>query len=123
MERTKVIHKLRLSKLKALRANFYSQMGMEIRDPLLLQSVSQEIFDTLLVKSETSKATLRLPAPLEKQLDRDEEHAFHYACRYVPFKLLRKYQEQSNEKAVKFATCLTNIAVDQEFPAEDYTTE
>ena len=103
--------------------NFYSQMGMETRDPFLLQSVSHEIFDTILVQSETSKAMSRPSAPLGKQLHRDEENALHYACGYVPFKLVRKYQEQSNEKAEKFATCLTNMAVDQEFPVEDYTTE
>ena len=57
-------HKLRVSKLTVLWENFYTQMGMETRDPLLLQSVNQEIFDTLLVQSETSKATSRPPAPL-----------------------------------------------------------
>lgn len=42
-------HRLQLSEIPAMWTLFYSQMGLKREDPLLLQSVSQEVFNTLLL--------------------------------------------------------------------------
>ena len=116
-------HKLRLSKLPAMWGKFYTKMGIEIGDPLLLQSVSQQVFDTLLLNSMSTNFPSGRPEVRLEELSRDEENALRYACGYVPFKLLRKYQKQSHDKAVKFVTCLRNMAVEdqEEGSFEDYT--
>lgn len=119
-------HKVRVTKIPALWSSFYSQMGIKMEDPLLLQSVSQRIFDTLLVQHMSSKAPSRPPVVHAEQLNRDEDNALRYACGYVPFKLLKKYKQQSNGKAMQFVTCLTKMAANDdqnEGTFEDYTIE
>ena len=34
-----------------------------------------------------------------------------YACGFVPYRLLRKYENNSDEKSVQFVECLGNMAV------------
>lgn len=118
-------YKLRMNQIPALWAEFYIQMGINMEDLLLCQSVSQQVFDVLLIQHLSSKAPSRQPAVHAQQLDRDEDNALRYACGYVPFKLLRKYKQQSSQKTMQFSTCLTKMAVDEgdnEGTFEDYTT-
>ena len=45
----------------ALWTQFYSDMGIQVKDPLLAQAVSQDIFNKLLIQSETRLASSPRP--------------------------------------------------------------
>lgn len=42
----------------------------------------------------------------EKQFTHEELNALRYACGYVGFKLLKKYEKRSGKKADQFEMCL-----------------
>ena len=104
-------HKVRISKIPGMWGRLYSQVDMKMKDPLLLQSVSQRVFSTLLLQHMSSIVPSRSPAVRLELLNREEDNALRYACGYVPFKLLRKYKSQSSNKAMQFVSCLTNMTV------------
>ena len=87
-------------------------------DPLLLQSVSQHIFDIQLIEhfqapGQVSFSSIEVPA----LLTREEENILRYACGFVPFKLRKRYEKQSSDK------CLSSMAVNGQENFQDYTTE
>ena len=95
-------HKLRLTQIPLIWSRFYEEFGLKMEDPLLMQSVSHHVFNTLLVERISSRAPSK-QAPLDTDhIDKDEENALRYACGYIPFKLLKKYKTQSSEKAFQF---------------------
>ena len=66
----------------ALWTQFYSDMGIQVKSPLLAQAVSQEIFNKLLIQSETRPAKIststetagaqELSLTNQEHLDRDK---------------------------------------------------
>lgn len=44
-------------------------------------------------------------------LTKDEENAMQYACGYIPYKLLCKYEKKSDLVSVQYVKCSCNMAV------------
>ena len=81
-------------------------------DPLLIQSISQYIFDIKLVEhyqgqGQVSSSCIEVPVTLTTE----EENILRYASGFVPFKLIKRYEKQSLDKAVQFVECLSSMAV------------
>ena len=119
-------HRLRLNKIPAICTSLYSQVGLKNDDPLLLQSVSQEVFNTLIVHRMNSRIPSAVAPSHAEPLDKDEENALQYASGYIPLKLLKKHSKHTDEKASNFVTCLKSMAVEEDQykdTFEDYTRE
>ena len=88
-----------------------------------MQSVSQELFQQLLTIEITKEMPTREQEPII--LTPDELNAMQYACGYVPYKLLKKYEKKMGLQAECFVKCLGNMAVkyenDQESDLLGYT--
>lgn len=85
-------------------------------DRLLQQSVNQKLFERMISKKlgESSQASA---TPVTKQAEAssvsaDELNALRYACGYVPYKLLKKFEKRGEGKYAKYVECLGEMAVD-----------
>ena len=117
-------HQCRLTILPDIWSRFFIAIGLVVDDPLLLQSVSQHIFDIQLIQhfqaqGQVSSSSIEVPA----LLTREEENILRYACGFVPFKLRKRYEKQSSDKAAHFVECLSSMAVNGQENFQDYTTE
>ena len=84
-------HHCKISVIPAIWSRFLLAVGLVVDDPLLVQSISQHIFDIKLVKyyqtqGQTASPSIEVPATLTME----EENILRYASGFVPFKLLRK---------------------------------
>ena len=117
-------YQCRIAILPAMWSRFLIAIGLVADDPLLLQSVNQRIFDILLVEQfqgegQSSSSSTKVPI----MLTAEEENILRYACGFIPFKLLKRYQKQSTQKAAQFVECLSSMAVSGQENFQDYTTE
>ena len=46
-----------------------------------------------------------------KQLTADEENILRYVAGYVPFKLMKRFEEQSSRQAAEYVECLSHMSV------------
>ena len=78
----------------------------------LVQCVNQELFQQKLANTFAEKSSQKKTAEQQGEIPADELNAMQYACGYVPFKLLKKYEgKNKEEKSKHFLDCLGNMAV------------
>ena len=117
-------HNCRMSTLPRIWSMFSTAIGLEVDEPLVMQSVNQHIFDTLLVEHFQAQERPSSSTEVCTQLTAEEENILRYASGFIPFKLLNRYLKQSTEKASQFVECLSNMAVGgNETSFHHYTTE
>ena len=117
-------HNCRMSTLPLIWSRFSTAIGLEVDEPLVMQSVNQHIFDTLLVEHFQAQERPSSSTEVCTQLTAEEENILRYASGFIPFKLLNRYLKQSTEKASQFVECLSNMAVGgNETSFHHYTTE
>ena len=119
-------HRVRMEELPSPWKHLLEASSICLRDPLLMQSVNQKVFDRLLVDSVSScQSQAPTAATVPLSLTIEEENALRYSAGYVPFKLLKKYEGESTEKGLLFSECLQSMesAGDYEHHhhAHDYT--
>ena len=113
-------HKLRMKgKLPTLWRDLLCKLDMNIDDPLLEQSIYQEVFEMCLLQyfaDVRSNATSSMPNPEAAAvvLTSDELNVMRYVCGYVARSLLKKYEQKPGEIFSQYVTCLSEIAVEGE---------
>ena len=99
----------------------------DMSDPLLPQSVNEQLFEMLLRNHFAQFETpVSQRASTELCMKKDELNVLQYACGYVPHTLLKKYEKKKGEKYDRFVECLGNMAVRSENEHDDlfsYTKE
>lgn len=84
-------------------------------DPLLEQSVYNEIFTVLVSEYFSSQSTHSSEsAKTQVELTSDELNAMRYACGYVPRSLLKKYETKCGDVYSQYVQCLGDMAVEGE---------
>lgn len=73
----------------------------------LVQCVNQELFQQKLANTFAEKSSQKKTAEQQGEIPADELNAMQYACGYVPFKLIKKYEGKKS----KHFLCLGNMAV------------
>ena len=86
-------------------------LGVDVYDPLLMQTVYQEVFESLLRQHFTTKDQISSDSEGEAALTKDELNALRYAAGYVPHSLLKRYEKRGGEKNSQFVVCLAEMAV------------
>ena len=80
-------------------------------DSLLLQSVTQEVFE--------SRMKLFFPCKVKEvpcnssdaDITDDEKNVIMYACGYVPVSLIHRYEKREGKKYASFVQCLLHMAI------------
>ena len=120
-------HQMCLVGLPEIWERFLSSLAVEYDDDLLQQSVSQELFEMILPSQFSHPTQLQSQVSYAAvELSEDELNALRYACGYVPYSLLRRYEKLSSDKYTKFVECLGQMAVQCEVSDDDilaYTRE
>lgn len=101
-------HEVRVKTLPKMWENFFKSIGME-SSPIFSQSVSFKVFE-MLVKEHLAPST-QACAQTDIVFTTDELNAMRYACGYVPFSLLRKYESGRISRSDQCIECLGNMAV------------
>ena len=104
-------HKLRLGDISKMWKDFCKSNGVTL-SPLVYQHINQKLYSDL-IKSRFSKkpseSTVDIP-----ELTTDEENVIRYIAGYVPFKLLKRYEQSVCEESEEFIECLSSMAVNGE---------
>ena len=91
------------------------KLNIEIDDPLLQQSLFQEVFEMCLCEHFASCNSVEEccnESTISSALTSDELNVMRYACGYVPRSLLKKYEQKTGEVNSQYATCLGEMAVE-----------
>ena len=81
-----------------------------MHNALLLQSITQYIFEAKMKLFFPSKATDSICKGLE-EITEDEKNIIMYACGYVPVTLIHRYEKRKGEKYTSFVQCLLHMAI------------
>ena len=105
-------HTFRIEKLEQLwKKELYSRLGwVDVPDPILEQRTSQIVFEKLMA-GQFCSATVSKKCENVKQLTADEENILRYVAGYVPFKLMKRFEEQSSRQAAEYVECLSHMSV------------
>ena len=118
-------HQLRISTLPHLWNDFLQAEVLPPVSPLLLQSVNQHLLESLFIEHErmsTSNAAECSTTSQSTVISKEEANAMR--CGFVPYRLLRRYEKNSDEKSIQFVECLGNMAAaGMETNILDYTKE
>ena len=81
---------------------------------LFQQSVNEKLFEILLPKTTTNAERMASGTgeDLQTKLSPSELNVLRYACGFVPYKLLRRFEKKDHCKYAKFVECLGDMAVD-----------
>ena len=103
-------HTFRIEKLEQLwKKELYSRLGwLDVQDPILEQRTSQIVFEKLMA-GQFCSATVSKKCENVKQLTADEENILRYVAGYVPFKLMKRFEEQSSRQAAEYVECLSHM--------------
>ena len=95
-------HELRQAQLLKLWHDLFCGLSLnESRDQsLFIQSINQELFQQMLANYFAKKHNLKTTGEQQGEIPPDELNAMQYACGYVPYKLLKKY-ESIEEKSLE----------------------
>ena len=111
-------HFRRITVLPPLCFRFLQTTGVTVSDSLFSLSLMQKLFDDVLLKKINKvRSELQPSRAIESVSDTmsiDEQNAVRYAAGYIPFKLLKRYQQDSSEKALAFCSCLRAMEVPDE---------
>ena len=92
-------------------------------DDLLQQSANKELFEMILQAQfsvSTSSQSCAATSSQSLELRSDELNALRYACGYVPYALLKRYEKRSSIKYEEFIECLGEMALRSEVGSEDF---
>ena len=104
-------HQIRFSEVPIIWDGFLASLQTGV-DHYFIQSVTQKLFEKLLVREfapdKTSRQSVRA---YSISLGKEELNALQYACGYVPHTLLKRFQKRSGRKYDQFIQCLGQMAV------------
>ena len=81
-------------------------LSVWMSDSPVQESVNRRVFEGLML------SRWQLPVvSLYQWHQAEEENALRYVSGYVALRLMRKYQKEDSEKAIRFVECLSNMAV------------
>ena len=90
-------------------------LGIEVYDPICMQSVYERLFECImkneLIKNAPSTSCTGGSDDEVITLSTDELNALRYAAGFVPHSLLKRFEKRHGDKYVKFVTCLGDMAV------------
>ena len=111
-------HQVRFSEVPSIWGRFFASQGILHADQFFLQSVTQKLFEKLLLRefsADAASSSHPINDPSSEQahtsLTEDELNALRYACGYIPHNLLKKFQRRSGTKYDQFVECLGEMAV------------
>ena len=112
-------HELRMKGiLPSLWKELVGSLKMNIDDPLLEQSLYQEVFEMCVHEYFTSSSSSNNDSAQSCEatsiLTEDELNVLRYACGYVARALLKRYEQRSGEVNSQYVACLSEMAVDGE---------
>ena len=85
----------------------WSELLKKLDNPLLEQSVCQEVFEVVVKEYFDCSVSESMTKP-------DELNVLRYACGYVGRKLLKQYEKKHEDVAVQYVACLGEMAVEGE---------
>ena len=111
-------HQIRISTIPKIWEKFLSSQGISQVDHFFLQSVTQKLFEMLLLRefsvavaADMSNSSSAFGRKDDLSLSEDELSVLRYACGYVPHHLLKKFQKKSGKKYNEYNQCLGQMAV------------
>ena len=111
-------HTLRTSNtLASMWKALVSSLGVPVDDPLLEQSVYQEVFESCVQDYFSSTNSARKDTEdkdLDITLSADEMNVIRYVGGYVARSLLKKHEKRNGDKHSQFIVCLGEMAVEGE---------
>ena len=103
-------HQLRCTSINRLWGDFLSKLNIFRTNALLLQSITQHIFETKIKLLFPNKSTDLLCKGLNEAITEDEKNIIMYACGYVPVTLIHHCKKRKGEKYASFIQCLLHMA-------------
>ena len=85
------------------------QLDLPVLSPLTYQAVSQQLYVDIITKfysTTITDSTTEVP-----ELTVDEENVLRYVAGYIPYKLLKKYEQRCDEEYMETVECLHSMAV------------
>eukprot|EP00118_Oscarella_pearsei_P015513 m.140398 g.140398 ORF g.140398 m.140398 type:complete len:302 (+) comp38303_c0_seq10:318-1223(+) len=110
----KSFHMARIAKLPSLWRQLLAAMSITLSDPLLGQTSNQKIFDSIMIQKMAAFVTAPPSMAPPMELTDEEENALRYAAGYVPYKLLKRYEGNSERSAEIYRQCLQSMEVQDE---------
>ena len=109
------LHKLRLKGiLPTLWKEIACKLDIDISDPLLEQSLYQELFEMCVCEYFTSNcASNTSTQSTEELLTDDELNVMRYVCGYVIRTLVKRYEKKSGDVYTQYVECLGEFAVEE----------
>ena len=90
-----------------------SNLGLNVEsDCILMHAVFRKLFEGCLQEHfHACSSATSSPSQVEVVLSKDELNALRYACGYVAYSLLRKFEKRKGDKYQQFVFCLGEMAV------------
>ena len=105
-------HSIVFSDLEKVWDNLYRSLGKQLTvDRMLKQFTNQKLFDDIYISYFTSNDESEMCTSPALSLSTDEDNIIRYIAGYVPFKLFKKYEKKSSEKASSYIECLSHMKV------------
>ena len=93
----------------------------------MYQHVNQMLYEKQIkshFSTECESANVELGSSEPPEITVDEENIIRYAAGYVPYKLLKKYEQQTSATAQYYVECLGNMAINgEESSLTEYTSQ
>ena len=118
-----LFHQARLLTLPEIWERLLRALDIPYDDDLLQQSANKELFEMILQAQfsvSTSSQSCAATSSQSLELPSDELNALRYACGYVPYALLKRYEKRSSNKYDEFIECLGEMAVHSDVGSEDF---
>lgn len=105
-------HQSRCATIGKLWEDFIGKLNIHGKpDSLLLQSVTQEVFESRMKLFFPCKAKEVPCNTLDADITDDEKNVIMYACGYVPVSLIHRYEKRKDKKYASFVQCLLHMAI------------
>ena len=100
--------RVRFTSLSLIWGSLYGILHMEMSDQIFPQSVNDKIFESLLSAKMLAigKSSLEELPDCQYHLSSDELNALRYAAGFIPFKLLKRYNQGAAEGKRQVIACL-----------------
>ena len=95
-------HQIRCTSISRLWADFLSKLKVFGTNSLLVQSVTQEIFEERMQVSFPCKVQGSHGKGIDEEITEDEKNIIMYACGYVPVTLIHRYEKRREKKYASF---------------------
>ena len=110
-----MFHNVRMeTKFPSLWINLMGKLDITVDDPLLEQSLYQEVFEIVAKEYFECSRSESITTHKVDSISPDELNVLRYACGYVGRKLLKCYEKKHGDVAQQYVTCLNEMAVERE---------